>query len=130
MTTTPLSPGEREPGTAAGSATVLDRASDEGPAAVALLAGGLGAFTLGLLTTLAEASTSIKDALVINEEVGPLSGKTTYAVVVWLIAWVALHVTARRRLRLTSTVLTVSLVLLGLGVLGTFPIFFLLFAAE
>lgn len=133
MTTTPLSPGEQvpdQPGMSADRTATPARQTDEGPAAAALLAAGVGAFTLGLLTTLAEASTPIKDALVITEEVGPLSGKTTYAVVVWLIAWVVLHVAARRRLRLSSAVLTVSLVLLGLGVLGTFPIFFELFAAE
>jgi hypothetical protein len=113
----------------AGPGTAAARGTDEGPAAVALLAAGVGGFTLGLLTTLAEASTSVKDTLVIVEEVGPLSGKTTYAVVVWLIAWVVLHLAARRRLSLSPVVLTVSLVLLALGVLGTFPIFFQLFAS-
>ena len=35
----------------------------EGTAAAALLAAGVGAFVLGLLTTLAEASTGMKDFL-------------------------------------------------------------------
>jgi hypothetical protein len=102
----------------------------EGPAAVAVLAAGLGAFTLGLLTTLAEASTDIKDGLAFYDRVGPLSGKTIIAVGVWLVAWLLLQVTAARRLALTRTVLTVFAILLALGVLGTFPTFFDLFAAD
>lgn len=102
----------------------------EGPAAAALLAAGFGAFVLGLLTTLAELSETIKDALVITEPVGPLSGKTSYAVAAWLIAWIVLHVTAGRRLKLTSGVVALAVVLVGLGLLGTFPLFFQLFAAP
>jgi hypothetical protein len=95
-----------------------------------VLAAGLGAFTLGLLTTLAEASTDIKDGLAFYDRVGPLSGKTIIAVGVWLVAWLLLQVTAARRLALTRTVLTVFAILLALGVLGTFPTFFDLFAAD
>ncbi|MGH3738325.1 MAG: hypothetical protein ACRDT6_22370 [Micromonosporaceae bacterium] len=68
--------------------------------------------------------------MVLNEAVGPLSGKTIYAVVVWLIAWGVLHYTMGRRTQLTATVLTVTAVLIGLGLLGTFPLFFELFHAE
>jgi hypothetical protein len=131
MTTTPLGPGERAPArTDAPVDTVAARPRDEGPAAVALLASGVGAFALGLFTTLAEVSTSFKDALVITEPVGPLSGKTTYAVAIWLVTWAVLHVALGRRVRLSPAVLTVTVVLLGLGLLGTFPIFFEAFAAE
>ncbi|HEY3009418.1 MAG TPA: hypothetical protein VGJ63_15320 [Micromonosporaceae bacterium] len=100
----------------------------EGPAAAALLAAGVGALTLGLLTTLAEASTDIADGLAFYDRVGPLSGKTIIAVGVWLIAWLVLQLTAARRLALTRTVLVAFAVLLALGVLGTFPTFFDLFA--
>lgn len=102
----------------------------EGPIAAALLAAGFGALILGLLTTLAEMSTTVKDALAITEAVGPLSGKTTYAVAAWLVAWLVLHFAGRRRLQVTATVLTITGVLIGLGLLGTFPIFFQLFASE
>jgi hypothetical protein len=100
----------------------------EGPAAAALLAAGVGALTLGLLTTLAEASTDIADGLAFYDRVGPLSGKTIIAVGVWLVVWLVLQLTAARRLALTRTVLTAFAVLLALGVLGTFPTFFDLFA--
>jgi hypothetical protein len=95
----------------------------EGPVAAAIIAGGAGALALGLLTTLAEASTRIKDALNLYDPVGPLSGKTIGAVVIWLVCWVALHVVYRDRAFETRRALTVALVLLGLGVLGTFPLF-------
>jgi hypothetical protein len=100
----------------------------EGPAAAALLAAGAGALTLGLLTTLAEASTDIRVWLAFYDRVGPLSGKTIIAVGVWLVVWLVLQLTAARRLALTRTVLTAFAVLLALGVLGTFPTFFDLFA--
>jgi hypothetical protein len=100
----------------------------EGPAAAALLAAGAGALTLGLLTTLAEASTDIRDWLAFYDRVGPLSGKTIIAVGVWLVVWLVLQLTAARRLALTRTVLTAFAVLLALGVLGSFPTFFDLFA--
>jgi hypothetical protein len=133
MTTTPLTPADRAPQQPSGApATEVARPRErgEGPAAAALLGAGIGAFTLGLLTTLAEASTSIKDSLALSDAVGPLSGKTTYAVIVWLVAWAVLHVTVGRRVRLTGQVLTVAVVLFALGLIGTFPIFFQLFAAE
>lgn len=100
----------------------------EGPIAAAIIAGGVGAVALGLFTTLAEASTSFKDWLDWNTRVGPLSGKTCLAVIVWLVAWAILHVIYRARAFETRRALTVSLVLIGLGVLGTFPTFFQAFA--
>jgi dipeptide/tripeptide permease len=52
------------------------------------------------------------------------------AVLVWLIAWVVLHVVLRDRQLEMPRALTIALVLVGLGVLGTFPNFFQAFAAE
>jgi hypothetical protein len=100
----------------------------EGPVAAAILAAGIGALALGLLTTLAEASESFKELLDLYSPVGPLSGKTIGAVIVWLLAWAILHVMYRHKQVESRKALTVSLVLIGLGVLGTFPIFFQAFA--
>lgn len=100
----------------------------EGPVAAAIIAGGVGALAVGLLTTLAEASTSIKDALNVYDPVGPLSGKTIGGVLIWLVSWVVLHVVYRDKPFETRRALTVALVLIGLGILGTFPIFFQAFA--
>lgn len=96
----------------------------EGPIAAAIIAGGVGATALGVLTTLAAANETVKDWLEINSDVGPLSGKTVFAVVVWLVAWVVLHVALRTRPYETRRAFVVSMVLVGVGVLGTFPTFF------
>jgi hypothetical protein len=102
----------------------------EGPVAAAILAAGIGCFALGILTTLAEASETIKDWLNWNDDVGPLSGKTLGAVIVWLVAWAVLHVVYRARAFETRRALTIALVLIALGVVGTFPTFFQAFASE
>jgi hypothetical protein len=102
----------------------------EGPVSAAILAAGVGALALGVFTTLAEASTGVKNWLQWSDRVGPLSGKTILAVLVWLVSWVVLHVVLRRRSYETRRALTIALILIGLGVLGTFPTFFDLFAAD
>lgn len=102
----------------------------EGPIAAAIIAGGVGAAGLGALTTLAEASADIKEWLDFQSDVGPLSGKTTMAVVVWLVAWLILHLVYRKRPYETRRAFMISIVLVGLGVLGTFPTFFQAFAAD
>lgn len=106
----------------------LEAQRPEGPVAAAILAGGVGALALGALTTLAEASTTIKDFLSWYDPVGPLSGKTTGAVIVWLVSWAVLHGMYRHKAVETRTALTMTLLLIALGVLGTFPVFFQLFA--
>lgn len=102
----------------------------EGPISAAIIAAGVGAAALGLLTTLAEANTTVKDWLQWNDRVGPLSGKTLLAVATWLVAWAVLHLTLRARPVETRRALIIALVLIGLGVLGTFPTFFQVFAPE
>ena len=96
----------------------------EGPVAAAILAGGIGCLALGVFTTLAEASVDIKDWLQWSDRVGPLSGKTVMAVIVWLIAWAVLHVVYRTKPFETRRALTISLILVALGAVGTFPTFF------
>jgi hypothetical protein len=100
----------------------------EGPIAAAILAAGFGALALGTLTTLAEASENTKEFLNLYDPVGPLSGKTIGAVIIWLIAWAVLHMIYRTKLVESRKELAASLVLIGLGVLGTFPVFFQAFA--
>jgi hypothetical protein len=100
----------------------------EGPVAAAILAAGIGSLALGILTTLAEASESIKEFLNLYDPVGPLSGKTVGAVIIWLVAWGVLHMVYRNRAVESRRELAASLVLIGLGVLGTFPTFFQAFA--
>ncbi len=82
------------------------------------------------MTALAEASTRVADGLEWSKRVGPLSGKTIVAVIVWLVAWGVLHLVYRNRPLETRRALFVALVLIALGVLGTFPKFFQLFAPD
>jgi hypothetical protein len=113
---------------------VLDRIEfedrPEGPVSAAVIAAGIGAFALGLFTTLAEASTSMHDFFEWSVRVGPLSGKTISAVGVWLLAWVGLYFLLREKPFETRRALTIALVLVVLGVIGTFPTFFQAFASE
>jgi len=101
-----------------------------GPVAAALLATGIGIFTLGLLTTLSEASTDIHDFLEFRDDVGPLSGKTILAVIAYFASWAILHTVWRRRDRPLRPILIATAVLIALGILGTFPTFFQAFASE
>src|SRR5438067_877619 len=69
----------------------------EGPIAAAILAGGVGGLSMGVVTTWSEASKGFSDTLNWNAAVGPLSGKTAVTVLVWLAAWAGLHLVYRRR---------------------------------
>jgi hypothetical protein len=100
----------------------------DGPLAAVLLAAGIGSFALGLITTLAEASAGFRDRLVLNAGVGPLSGKTIWATVIFLVAWAVLAARLRNRDGLLRSATTIFVVLTVLGLLGTFPIFFQAFA--
>lgn len=105
---------------------VLDK--PEGPIAAAVIASGVGVLALGLLTTLSEMSATIKDLLNLYDPVGPLSGKTVYAVVIWLVTWAVLHRVYRDRGFEARKTLTFALIGIALGTVGTFPIFFEAFA--
>jgi len=122
-----MTPTERTDEDETGSA-VTDK--PEGPISAAIIAAGIGAAALGLFTTLAEASTTVKEWLQWNDDVGPLSGKTLLAVAVWLLAWAVLHATLRTRAVETRRALIIAVVLIGLGVIGTFPTFFQAFSPE
>jgi hypothetical protein len=101
-----------------------------GPAAAAMVAGGVGVLMVGLMTTLASASQSIADALNLYAPVGPLSGKTIVGVVTWLLAWFFLHMGWKNRNPNMQSSFTITIVLILIGLLLTFPPFFELFAGE
>ncbi len=96
-----------------------------GAMAAAILASGIGCAALGILVILADASEAAKAWMTLSTAVGPLSGKTTGAVVVWLTSWGVLHVLWRGKVvYLSRTYLAVLLGLLMIGLLGTFPPFY------
>lgn len=92
-----------------------------GAAAAAVLAAAIGTAVLGLLTTLAAASKGIGVALDFYAPAGPLSGKSTVTVIVWLAAWIVLHVAWRNRQVAPRALTWLTLALVVLGLLGTFP---------
>ena len=99
----------------------MDTKSTNGPALAAFLAAGIGAFAMGLIVVLSESGLFVAPTL--YGPAGGVSGRTTLAVVVWLIAWGVLHVTWRARDIEPGRVAVATLVLIALGVLGTFPPF-------
>src|SRR2546421_10251124 len=84
------------------AAPVLDRSPEgaplasaapltTGPAVAAILAAGIGAAFLGLIVICESAIHPLSKALIFSKAVGPLSGKTTVAMVAWLGAWAVTH---------------------------------------
>jgi hypothetical protein len=96
-------------------------ARPNGPAAAAHVAAGLGCLTMGLLTWLGAWQAGIDQSLTLFAPVGPLSGKSSGAVLVWLLAWAVLHAAWRRRMLNFGIVLVLTLALIALGFAGTFP---------
>jgi hypothetical protein len=116
------------PATAPAEAVELEKPN--GPVAAGMIAVGVGALVLGLLTTFAESSESFKESIQYNDRVGPLSGKTIWAVAAFVVSWGALAAWWRGRSLAWKTVTAITVILIALGILGTFPTFFQEFAAE
>ncbi len=100
-----------------------------GSAAAALLAGGIGVFVFGLAVVVAEASSGVARALSLVAGVGPLSGKALVGVVIWLVGWIILAKMWSHKEVDFRRVSTVSIILVLLGFLLTFPPVFQAFAA-
>ena len=126
----PIRPAATSADTAPTTAAREALVRPNGPVAAVLLATGIGSLVLAILVVWAEASESFADSLAYSDRVGPLSGKTIWAVVAFLVSWAGLHAVLRRRDVNLHTVWLITLVLLALGLLGTFSPFFELFAPE
>ena len=92
-----------------------------GSGAAAILAAGIGSFMVALLAIAADKSAFLKNLLDFYQPTGPLSGVTTSAVLVWLIAWWILELRWRKRNVALGRINAVALILLGLSLLLTFP---------
>jgi len=102
-----------------------------GPAAAAMLAAGIGSATLGLMIVLVEASPSgFKKWLNLYDPVGPLSGKASVAVVVYLISWIALGLALRRKNVRMGRWVAATFALITLGILFTFPPLYQIFTVK
>jgi hypothetical protein len=98
-----------------------------GPLAAAMLAAGIGSLVLGLMTVLCENVTAFGNFFNFINSVGNLTGKTWMAILAWLISWAILANKWRDQEVDFGKIYRVTLILVGLGLLGTFPPIFDLF---
>jgi hypothetical protein len=103
-----------------------------GPVAAALLAGGIGCAVLGIVTfanQVAPAS-AFSQWLVWYKPVGALVGKSSLAIIAFLLAWAVLGTLWRRQELRFGRIAVISFILLAVGLIGTFPPFWLLFISP
>ncbi|MBK8030441.1 MAG: hypothetical protein IPK17_13245 [Chloroflexi bacterium] len=105
------------------SISVADRA-----VGAAMIASGVGSLVLGIAIVAAEANAGIKSFLAWNSGVGPLSGKTGVSVIAFIISWVALHFFFQRKAVSLTTSFIITVVLVVLGLLLSYPPVFQAFA--
>ena len=91
-----------------------------GTAMACVLAAGIGAFAMGTLVLLNE--TGLFAAPTLYAPAGGVTGRTTLATILWLLSWAVLHHWWKARDVPPARVYTVTLILVALGVLGTFPL--------
>ena len=104
-----------------------DTSMPNGAAVAAILAAAIGCAVVGLIIPIAEAFPAIKNLLNWWNPGGPLVGKTSVAVIAYFVSWFVLHRMWKDRDVEFSGIWKVSLVLLAIGFIGTFPLFFELF---
>src|SRR5512141_1166988 len=101
-----------------------------GPAAAALLAGGIGASAFGVITLFSEVSAAFGKSLNWYNPVGPLSGKSILGTLAFFVSWTLLAYLWKRKETNFNRVATIALILLAVGLITTFPPFWHLFIAE
>ena len=94
-----------------------------GPGAAAILAAGIGCAALGILALVGDASPAIGKLLNFYNPTGALSGVSTVAIVVWLVAWFFLDRAWRTQTVNVTRINLISFALLAVGFLLTFPPF-------
>ena len=108
---------------ATGTVPIERRAAREdeanGSAMAAFLGAGIGAFAMGLVVLLNEAA--IFAAPKLSGPAGGVSGRTTLATIAWLVVWGVLHHRWKGREVAPRRIYPVTLMLIGLGILATFP---------
>ena len=92
-----------------------------GPGAAAILAAGVGSLALGVLGVAGDGAPTLGPFLSLWPPSGPLSGVTTGAITVWLAAWFFLDRLWRRRDVDLALVNAAAFLMLGAGLLLTFP---------
>jgi hypothetical protein len=111
MTTIPETVGER--------AAAERRWGNNGAAMAAFLASGVGSFAVGLFVILNELG--VLPAPSLYGPAGGVSGRTTMGVAAWLVSWAVLHARWKGRNLGSGWVLTLTLLLIALGLVLCFP---------
>jgi hypothetical protein len=104
-----------------------DRPEPNGGVAAAVIAAGIGCATLGFLVVAAAASPQVSQWLTFYTPTGPLSGKAIVSSVIYLVAWPNLHYRLRDKQVDLYKAFMVTILLVALGIIGTFPPFYQLF---
>lgn len=92
-----------------------------GSGAAAVVSAGIGAFALAVLAIAGDQSAGIARGLIFYKPTGPLSGVTTEAILIWLLAWGILERRWRNKTVPAGRVIAAALILLALSFLLTFP---------
>jgi len=103
------------------SATTVPESIPNGPGAAAILAAGIGCATFGILALAGDAFPTVSNLLNFYKPSGALSGVSTVAVAVWLVAWFFLSRSWATKTVALAKINVVSFILLAIGVLLTFP---------
>ena len=106
-----------------GSRCTNDENLPNGPGAAAILAAGIGCAAMGILALVGDASDTIGNLLNFYNPTGTLSGVTTVAIIVWLVAWLILNRQWSMRTVSMTTINVLAFVGLAVGFLLTFPPF-------
>ena len=94
-------------------------ADTNGAAMAAVLGAGIGSCAMGAFVLLNEAG--LFAAPTLYGPAGGVTGRTTFATIVWLLAWRVLHARWKSREIAPGPVFTRTVVLVVLAILGTFP---------
>jgi hypothetical protein len=89
--------------------------------AAAILSAGIGFIVLAVLAIAGDKSGTIKSSLIFYKPTGPLSGVTTTAILIWFFTWGLLEWRWRKKTVALRRIAAISLALLGLSLLLTFP---------
>ena len=90
-----------------------------GAALASFLAAGIGSFAVGVFVILNE--TGLFAAPALYGPAGGVSGRTTFAALAWLVAWVALHRRWQARELAPQRIYVAALTLLVVGIVLCFP---------
>lgn len=92
-----------------------------GSGAAAVLSAGVGCFVLAVLAIAGDTSARIRSGLIFYKPTGPLSGVSTVAILIWLVAWSVLERRWRRKNVNLRRINIFAFLLLGVSFLLTFP---------